>query len=297
TDNNVFRIITRQITVTAEDKSKAFGADDPVLTYTFTPELVGDDEFAGALDCEEGENVGSYAITQGNLSLDDNYEITFEGGTLTIATADYEGIEFNNASFGYDGTEHTLELTGELPEGASVRYEIDGEPGNSATDAGTYAVIAIIDGGANYRDVELTATLTITPLEVTVTATDKTKVFGADDPAFTYTFIPELVGDDAFSGNLARAEGETVGDYAIMQGDLSLGDNYEITFEAGKLTITQQQVTGIAFNSISSTYDGTEQRLILAGELPAGASVTYEIDGKPGNRATDAGMYDVTAYI
>src|SRR5690606_34437075 len=96
TANNVFRIIQRQITVTAEDKSKAFGADDPALPYTFSPELVGNDAFTGGLDREEGEDVGNYAITQGNLSLSDNYEISFEEGTFTITPAAYEGVEFNN---------------------------------------------------------------------------------------------------------------------------------------------------------------------------------------------------------
>src|SRR5690606_9922887 len=115
------------IKVTAEDKSKAFGADDPALTYTFTPELIDDDAFTGELAREEGEDVGSYAITQGNLFLGDNYDVIFEEGTLTITPADYEGVEFNNASFVYDGTEHVLELTGDLPQGASVSYEIDGE--------------------------------------------------------------------------------------------------------------------------------------------------------------------------
>src|SRR3546814_14766513 len=110
-----------------------------------------------------------------------------------------------------------LELTGELPEGASVAYEIDGEAGDGATDAGAYEITAIIDGGTNYEDTELTATLTINPLEITVTAADKTKVFGSDDPALTYTFTPELIGDDAFDGELARAAGQNVGTYAIMQ--------------------------------------------------------------------------------
>src|SRR5690606_20626391 len=154
--------------------------DDPALTYTFIPGLIDGDAFAGELTRAEGENVGSYAITQGNLSLDDNYEIVFEEGTLTITRADYEGVEFENGSFVYDGTEHTLELTGELPVGTSVSYEIDGEAGNGATDAGTYEITAIIGGGENYEDAELTATLTITPLEITVTAEDKSKVFGSD---------------------------------------------------------------------------------------------------------------------
>src|SRR5690606_38298468 len=289
-----------EITVTAADKTKVFGTDDPALTYTFTPELIGDDAFTGGLDREEGEGVGTYAITQGNLSLGDNYEVTFEEGTLTITPADYEGVEFDNASFVYDGTEHVLELTGDLPEGASVSYEIDGEAGNGATDAGTYAVTAIIDGGDNYEDAELTATLTITPLAITVTAEDKSKAFGSDDPALTYTFTPELIGDDAFTGGLDREEGEGVGTYGITQGNLSLGDNYEVTFAEGTLAVIPADISEIAdveFNDLSFTYDGTEHTLTLDGELPEGASVTYEVDGERGNGATDAGTYAVTAII
>src|SRR5690606_15826732 len=143
----------------------------------------------------------------------------------------------------------------------------------------------------NYEDAELTAMLTITPFEIAVTAADKMKALGTDDPALTYTFTPEPVGDDAFTGNLGREGGEDVGSYAITQGNLSLSDNYEIIFEEATLTITPAEISGITFNDISSTYDGTEHRLNLAGDLPAGASVTYEIDSEPGNGATDAGTY------
>src|SRR5690606_9901623 len=132
---------------------------------------------------------------------------TFEAGTLTITPAEYEGIAFNSGSFVYDGTEHVLELIGELPEGTTVSYEIDGGAGNGATDAGAFEITALIDGGNNYEDAELTATLTITALEITVTAADKTNAFGSDDPALTYTFAPELVGDDAFTGVLDREAG------------------------------------------------------------------------------------------
>ena len=286
-----------ETTVVADDKTKVFGTDDPALTYTFMPELIGDDAFAGGLDRAEGDDVGSYAITQGDLSLSDNYEITFEEGTLTIMPAAYEGITFNDGSFEYDGTEHVLELNGELPEEVTVSYSIDSEPGNGATDVGTYEVKAFIDGGNNYEDAELTATLIVTPLEITVVADDKTKVFGTDDPALTYTFMPELIGDDTFAGGLDRAEGEDVGSYAITQGDLSLGDNYEITFEEGTLTITPAVYEGIAFNDGSFEYDGTEHVLGLTGELPEGVTVSYSIDGEPGNGATDAGTYEVTATI
>lgn len=281
-----------EITVAAADKTKVFGTDDPTLTYTFTPELIGDDAFTGELDRAEGQRVGTYAITQGNLSLGANYEITFGEGTLTITPADYEGIAFNDGSFMYDGTGHVLELTGELPEGVSVTYEIDGGAGNGATDAGTYEITALIDGGSNYEDSELTATLTITPLKVTITVANKTKVFGADDPALTYTFTPELIGDDTFTGGLTREEGEVVGDYAITQGDLSAGDNYTITFNVGTLTIVSAGYEGVSFKNTSSTYDGTEHRLTLSGDLPGGTSVTYENNGR-----TNVGSQTVTARI
>ncbi len=69
-------------------QSKIFGTLDPVLTYTFDGELQGEKPvFTGALSREQGEAVGSYEITQGNLALVDNgpflaanYVLVFDGG-------------------------------------------------------------------------------------------------------------------------------------------------------------------------------------------------------------------------
>src|SRR5690606_17898166 len=160
-DNDAFVITPLEIAVTAENQTKVFGADDPALTYTYAPELIGDDVFAGGLEREGGDDVGSYPITQGDLWLSDNYEIAFEEGALIITRADIgdrEGIAFEDASSEYDGTEHVLTLSGELPEEVTVTYEIDGEVGNGATDVGTYEVKALIDGGNNYENTEWTAT-------------------------------------------------------------------------------------------------------------------------------------------
>uniref|UniRef100_UPI0021C6D64A MBG domain-containing protein n=1 Tax=Parapedobacter soli TaxID=416955 RepID=UPI0021C6D64A len=152
--------------------------------------------------------------------------------TLTIEKANITSITLEDDTFTYDGYERSLAITGDLPSGASVSYS-----GNGQTVAGTYEVTAVIDGGANYGDLELEATLTIAPLGITVTASDQTKSFGADDPALTYSFTPELIIGDAFTGGLDRAEGENVGAHAITQGDLALGSNYEISFEAATLTV------------------------------------------------------------
>ncbi|MFC3197150.1 BspA family leucine-rich repeat surface protein [Parapedobacter deserti] len=284
------------ITVAADDQTKIFGSDDPELTYGVDPALVAGDAFAGSLARTAGEDVGSYAITQGNLSLSDNYAITFTGAELTIAPATITGIAIADAIFTYSGTDHTLAITGDLPEGASVSYTIEGEPGNGATDAGIYEVTATVSGD-NYETLELTATLTITPLVITVAADDQTKIFGSADPELTYRVDPALVAGDAFTGSLARTAGEDVGSYAITQGNLSLSDNYAITFTGAEFSIAPATITGITFEDASFTYSGTDHTLAITGDLPEGASVSYTIDGEPGNGATDAGEYEVTATV
>ncbi len=70
------------VTVTAEaGQGKAYGASDPILTYTSSPSGI---TFSGALSREAGENVGSYAITQGDLSAGSNYTIVFVSKDFSI---------------------------------------------------------------------------------------------------------------------------------------------------------------------------------------------------------------------
>ena len=77
----------RPITVTAAAKVKTYGDADPALTYSYTGTLVGSDNFSGAITRVVGENVGSYAIGQGTLSLGSNYAITYVGANFVINRA------------------------------------------------------------------------------------------------------------------------------------------------------------------------------------------------------------------
>ncbi|WP_257666067.1 BspA family leucine-rich repeat surface protein [Parapedobacter tibetensis] len=244
------------------------------ITYTFlvTPSAGGTVQLSVPADV--AINIGNNGNSASNL-LEMQYSATINGITLEDVTV------------AYNGQLHSLTITGELPEGVSVTYR-----NNGRTDAGTQTVTAAIDGGDNYEDVELTAELTVTPLEITVTADNKSKVFGSDDPALTYTFAPELIGDDAFTGTLSRDAGEDVGDYAITQGNLSAGDNYAITSEEGSLAITPAVITGITLEDASFTYDGMNKSLGIEGELLDGISVTYT-----GNSRTDVGTQEVTATV
>lgn len=77
-----FTIGKKAMTVAADAKTKSYGDPDPELTYTSVG-LVEGDELTGALARDEGENAGTYAITQGTLN-NSNYTITYTGATFTI---------------------------------------------------------------------------------------------------------------------------------------------------------------------------------------------------------------------
>ena len=85
-----FTIFRRPITVTADSgQTKIYGEDDPTpFTYQVTSGTLA---FSDHLDrqpdpCLGGEDVGTYAITQGTLALGSNYDLTFVGADFTITT-------------------------------------------------------------------------------------------------------------------------------------------------------------------------------------------------------------------
>jgi hypothetical protein len=56
-----------------------------------------------------------------------------------------------------------------------------------------------------------------------------------------------LVAGDSFSGALTRAAGEAVGSYPILQGTLTAGSNYALTYVGANLTIMAWTALGTGF--------------------------------------------------
>ena len=121
----------------------------------------------------------------------------------------------------------------------------------SATNAGTYTIH--VSGKGNYTGENIALTWKINKADVNVTADAKSKKYGEDDPALTYT-AGALFGTDAFTGALARAEGEAVNTYAITQGTLSAGDNYNINFTGADFTINKADPTPDAVTGLTAAF-------------------------------------------
>ena len=249
-------ITTRPITVTADDKSKVYGAVDPELTYQITSgSLVFSDSFTGNLSRATGENVGTYAIGIGTLSLSVNYNLTFVGANLTITSrAITIAAEDKTKVYGDPNPGLTYRITsGSLASGDSFTGSLAVQPGSNV---GVYSILqgtlSISPNPSNYHITFESGQLTITARNLTITANAGSKIYGDPDPALTYS-SSGLVGTDAITGALTRVAGNNVGTYAIQQGTLSAGGNYTIIFNGANFTITPRDLT-ITANSFIKTY-------------------------------------------
>jgi MBG domain (YGX type) len=147
------------VVVTANAATKEYNAADPTFTYTVTGLLNGDNTgvFTGSLSRVPGENVGTYAITQGTLGGGNNYTINFIGNYLTITTASQQISWGQSLLVGCNDTTD-VQLIATASSGLPVTYSVS-DP-NIATVSGsvltllkpgTAIVTAMQAGDSNYN--------------------------------------------------------------------------------------------------------------------------------------------------
>lgn len=129
---------------------------------------------------------------------------------------------------------------GSLPLGLSLAAAT-GVLSGTPTEAGPFGPIEVTASNAS-ETAQQTFSLTIDQAPLSVEADSKSKVYGAPNPALTYTVSGLVNGDteSVLSGSLATTAtiDSPVGSYPITQGTLSAA-NYEIAFKQGTLTVTE----------------------------------------------------------
>ena len=227
--------------------------------------MVGNDTFTGALARAAGETVGAYAINQGTVA-NSNYAITYVADNYTInqrpitltataATKIYGNVDPSIAVTIASGSLGSVTVSDTLADVTGTLSRTAGE------NVGNYNILLGTGSRAsNYAITYTTANqaFAITQRPITLTAdANQAKTYGNADAVFTYAIEANgtnrgLVGNDTFTGALARAAGETVGAYAINQGTVA-NSNYAITYVADNYTINQKALT-VTATSQSSTY-------------------------------------------
>ena len=289
-----YKINPRKVTLKSETASKPYDGTaltKPAVTVSgdgFVKGEVSDIKATGSVTTvSEGKVTNTIRFTEGAGYKGDNYTIFKEEGKLSITAQsidpgtdpkkpnpDYTGAKVNSPSDSvYDGNEHkwipTVTDKADKKLKAGTDYTVEYST-SDFTNVGTIKVT--ITGKGNYSGT-VTRTYKITPKSVTVTAEDKTKVFGETDPKLTAK-VDGTLGNDTVEYTLSRKDGEAAGKYEItVKGD-KLQGNYSVTYAAGTLTITSQSIdpgtdpekpnpdyTGAKVNSPSnSVYDGKEHK-------------------------------------
>jgi gliding motility-associated-like protein len=96
--------------------------------------------------------------------------------------------------------------------------------------------LAGADAGNYSLKIQTQYNATIIPLVRNVVANQQNKIYGQDDPVFTYTADP-LLESDLYSGELKRVDGKNVGSYPLEIGTLTGGSNYSLNFTSNVLII------------------------------------------------------------
>jgi len=293
TANSGTLVITpKPITVTADAKEKVYGGADPELTVT-AEGLVGTDKLEKyTVSRVEGENVGEYGITvQFAAGANTNYTVTANPGVFTIKPKPVTVTADDKEKIYGDADPSLTATVGGLLGEDSVNYTLDRGQGEDVSEY-TITPSGAVEQG-NYTVTFNTGKFKISRKAVTVTADDKEKVYGDDDPLFTAT-EEGLLGTDSVSYTIARGHGDEVGEYTITpSGDAEQG-NYAVTFETGKFKINKRPATVTAKNAQKQEGDLDPEFSATVTGVKAGDTLDYTLSREAGE---NEGRYTIKVTL
>lgn len=290
------------VTVTVNNANKIYGNADPAFSWAVTSGSLGaGDTLTGNLTRQAGENVGNYTIfgnPNGDLT-NGNYIVTVNDGVFTINPRPIT-ISVADASKFYGDLDPAFSWSlsnGTMAFGqAATVAGITRAPGENV---GSYAMTPNFSGAlasGNYAITLSGGALTISPRDIVIDITNLNKLYGNDDPSFTWAISSGgLIGDDELSGVLSRVAGENVGSYAIngvVDGDLANG-NYSYTINNGLLMISPRPVV-LTADSLMKIYGSEDPELtwsITGGTLVAGDTLMVNISRADGS---NVGTYAIS---
>jgi hypothetical protein len=293
------------LTITAVNESMTYGGAAPTLAATYAGLVNGDTPatFSKSPNKEPSlstvpatSHAGDYSITASG-AVDSDYTITYVSGTLTINPASLT-ITANNQSMVYGGTLPGLTasyaglVNGDTP---AVFASAPNTPPllvtvSPTSKVGSYGITVSGAADPDYAITFTSGTLTITPAPLTISADNKSTVFGAPLPGFTASYQGFVNGDSAASLttpvtlSTTATTSSNAGDYPITPAGAT-DSNYTIAFTPGTLTIGQAGTSTSVSSSLSNpvnaqsvTFTATITVTAPSSATPAGM-VQFQVNG------------------
>ncbi|MBX2916007.1 MAG: gliding motility-associated C-terminal domain-containing protein [Cyclobacteriaceae bacterium] len=263
--NGTLSITKASLIARADDKFRSYGLSNPVFTISYTGFVNGDTAGeitapAAATTATITSNVGSYPIQLSGGSST-NYNFTLQNGTLNIVTSPLiVRADDKSKTYGQANPTFTLTYTGFLngDNAASITPPSITTTATATSTVGTYPITLSGGSALNYGIILQSGTLTIHKANLTVTANNQTRSYGAVNPTLTFVYSGFVNGETSAVIDVlpiaatAATVASNVGIYPI---NLSGGsdNNYNLNLVAGTLTVTKAVLNASVSNN-SRTY-------------------------------------------
>jgi len=291
------------LSINADNQTKTYGADNPLLTISYIGFVNGENEtnlstLPAILTNADGNSaVGTYSITV-NGAADPNYNIAYNNGTLTVTKAPLS-INANNQSRTYGDPDPPLTVSYSGFMNNETAIGLDTQPTVSTTATinsppGNYPITVSGAADANYNISYVQGTMTINGIALTFNPIQSQAYGSADFNAgasggsITYT-----------SSNLAVATIVSGNVHIVGAGTTTITANNGSTSAQQTLTVTRVPLT-ITANDRSKTYGSANPALtvsyngFLNGDTPASLTTLPSI-GTTALTGSPVGTYPITA--
>src|SRR5205085_1442977 len=206
----------------ANNKTKTYGDDNPALDAAVTGTVNGDVlNYTLATTAVKFSSVGDYPITV-TLGSNPNYSVTPADGTLHIDPK-AATVTANNKTktYGDDNPALDAAVTGTV-NGDVLNYTF-ATTAVKFSSVGDYPITVTLGSNPNYNVTPTNGNLHIDPKAATVTANNKTKTYGDDNPALDAAVTGTVNGDVLnYTLSTTAVKFSSVGDYPIT---VTLGSN------------------------------------------------------------------------
>jgi hypothetical protein len=249
TSTAVGTISKAALTLAAVTATKTYDASTASSGAPTVTGLAGSDTVTGLSQVYDSRNagartlsiIGGYSVNDGNGGTNYTVSTNTAVGTISKAALTLAAV---TASKTYDGgvvaagTPTSAGLKGsDTVTGLSQSFDSQNAGTRTVNVSSGYAVNDG-NGGGNYSVTLNSASGVIDQRILALLADNKDKLEGAVDPPLTWTLMSgALVSGEALTGALSRDPGEGVGFYAILQGSLTAGANYQINFTNGQFEV------------------------------------------------------------
>ena len=254
--------------------------------------------------------------------------------TLTIKAAQTITASDVTATYGDTDKSVTASVTTPATGGGAISYTVKDGSGDYidvASDgkltikkvpaSGKAYVIVKAAETDDYAETTKEVTVTISKAEATVAAKDQGIMVGGTVPDLsapvlnTHYSVTGLVGTDALTtaptlayqknGSAATPDNTTAGTYNIVPSGASAGDNYNISYTNGTLTITAKDTQNITASDVTATYGDTNKSVsattdgngTISYAVKSGSENYIDVNASTGALTIKAVPADGKAYV